>query len=220
VAFTTASAGESAGWRGRSHWGTLKAHILYSWPLGDDRVEAFNSCDNTFLDFLDFQSSIDVNGSVGGLVGFEYVFAHRYGVEATLMFWHEVVTLGFEASGVSIEGAPSFIMPFLGGNYHFFKGGKTDLYAGPLVGLGVIATGWGPESLEISKDFALGLNLALDYYVAGSWNLGTSLRYLDFGEVDFSIFPPGFSGIICNNGLFGIGNMEILSATIGAGYRF
>jgi opacity protein-like surface antigen len=204
----------------RSHWGTLKVHILYTWPMGDSHVEAFNDCDGTILDFLDFSSSINVNETLGGFVGFEYVLAHRYGIEGTLLFWRNVVDLEFEASGFTISGTPSFIMPILGFNYHFFKGKKTDLYAGPMFGLGILATGWGYEDLKVGKDVALGLNLALDYYVDESWSFGTSLKYLDFGELDFSIFPPGFEGIICNNGLFGIGDMSILSVTLGVGYKF
>ena len=204
----------------QSHWGTLKVHILYTWPMGDNYVEAFNTCDEAFLSFLDFNSSINVNETIGGFVGFEYVLAHRYGIEGTLLFWRKVVDLKFEVEGYEVAGTPSFIMPILGFNYHFFKGKQTDLYAGPLLGLGILATGWGYEDLTIGKDVALGLNLALDYYVDDSWSFGTSLKYLDFGELDFSIFPPGFEGIICNNGLFGIGDMSILSLTIGVGYKF
>ena len=204
----------------QSHWGALKVHILYTWPTGDNYVEAWNDCDDALLNFLDFSSSINVNNTLGGFVGFEYVLAHRYGIEGTLLFWRNVVDLTFEAAGYEVAGTPSFIMPILGFNYHFFKGKKTDLYAGPLAGLGILATGWGYEDLTIGTDVALGLNLAFDYYVGDSWNFGTSLKYLDFGELDFSIFPPGFEGIICNNGLFGIGDMSILSLTIGVGYKF
>ncbi len=125
----------------RSHWGVLKLQGMYSWSLGDNHVEAWNTCDNSFFSILDFYSSINVNNSVGVLGGFEYVLARRYGLEATFMYWRKVVDLKFEATGITIEGAPNFIMPILGFNYHFFTGRKTDLYAGPLVGLGVIATG-------------------------------------------------------------------------------
>lgn len=204
----------------QSRWGTLKVHILYTWPMGDNYVEAFNTCDAVLLSFLDFSSSINVNETLGGFVGFEYVLAHRYGIEGTLLFWRNVVDLTFEAGGFEVAGTPSFIMPILGFNYHFFKGKKTDLYAGPVFGLGILATGWGYENLTVGKDVALGLNLAFDYYVDDSWNFGTSLKYLDFGELDFSLFPPEIEGIICNNGLFGIGNMSILSVTIGVGYKF
>ena len=73
--------------------------------------------------------------------------------------------------------------------------------------------------IEISSDVALGLNLGLDHYVSDSWSVGCSLKYIDFGEVDFSIFPPGFDGLICNNGLFGIGSMSLVSLTLGIGLR-
>jgi hypothetical protein len=46
------------------------------------------------------------------------------------------------------------------------------------------------------------------------------MKYLDFGEMDFSIFPKGYDGLICNNGLFGVGDMRLLSLTVGVGYRF
>ena len=204
----------------RSHWGVLKFQGMYSWPLGDNHVEAWNTCDDSFFSFLDFYSSINVNNSVGVLGSFEYVLARRYGFEATFMYWHKVVDLKFEATGITIEGAPNFILPVLGFNFHFFTDRKTDLYAGPLVGLGVIATGWGYDNLEITKDVALGLNLALDYYLDDSWSIGGGLKYLDFGTMNFSIFPPGYGGFICNNGLFGIGNMRLLSASLGVGYKF
>lgn len=204
----------------QSHWGTLKFHGMYSWPLGDNRVEAWNTCDDSFFDVLDFYSTINVNNSAGVIAGFEYVFARRYGVEVTFMYWHKVVDLEFEATGITIAGAPNFIMPVLGFNYHFLKGRRTDLYAGVMGGLGVIATGWGYDNLEITKDMSLGLNLALDYYLDHSWSIGGDLKYLDFGRMDFSIFPPGFEGFVCNNGLFGIGDLRLLSMTIGVGYKF
>jgi len=217
---TPVASGSDSGAASRSHWGVLKLQGMYSWPLGDNYVEAWNACEDSFLDFLDFYSSINVNNSVGVLGGFEYVLARRYGLEASFMYWHKVVDLKFEASGITIDGAPNFILPVLGFNYHFFTERKTDLYAGPLVGLGVIATGWGYDELDISKDVALGLNLALDYYIDESWSVGGTLKYLDFGSVDFSIFPAGVEGFVCNNGLFGIGDMRLLSLTIGVGYKF
>jgi opacity protein-like surface antigen len=118
-----------------------------------------------------------------------------------------------------IEGAPNFIMPTAGFNYHFLHGSIADIYLGGFACLGVVATGLGTD-IEVSKDFALGLNFGIDYYVSGSWSVGGNVKYLDFGQLDFSLLPPGIDGIICDNGLFGIGNLRTLSLTLGAGYRF
>ena len=68
-----------------------------------------------------------------------------------------MVELRFEAEGIEIEGAPNFILPVLGGNYHFLSRGNTDLYAGAIVGLGLLATGNPIGDIEISSDVALGL---------------------------------------------------------------
>jgi opacity protein-like surface antigen len=204
----------------RSHWGTLRLQGMYTWPVGDNSVQAWNQCEDSFLDFLDFYSSINVNNSVGILASFEYVVARHYGFELSFLYWDRVVDLKFEAEDITIEGAPNFILPTLGFNYHFLPGRATDLYAGGAASLGVIATGWGIGDLEISKDVALGLNLGLDYYLDDSWSIGGGLRYMDFGRMDFSVFPPGFKGIVCNNGLFGIGDMAMLSMTVGGGFKF
>jgi opacity protein-like surface antigen len=110
-------------------------------------------------------------------------------------------------------------MPTIGANYHFLTDEKKDLYAGGLCCLGAIATGVGPD-IEISKDVALGLNLGMDYYLEGSWSVGATLKYIDFGEIDFSLLPPWLEGVICNNGLFGLGHLNNLSITMGVGYKF
>ena len=60
----------------------------------------------------------------------------------------------------------------------------------------------------------------MDYYLGESWSLGGSLKYLDFGEVAFSVLPPGVDGLVCDNGLFGIGHLNFVSLNFGIGYRF
>lgn len=203
----------------RAHWGKLRLQGFGSLTTGENHVEAFNTCDDSFLSFLDFRSTIGVNDTFGVLGSFEYVFARRYGVEVSFLYWWELIELSFEAEGIEIRGAPNFILPVVGGNYHFLTRGATDAYAGIIVGLGLIATGKPVEDIEISKDVALGLNLGLDYYVTPAWSVGGSVKYLDFGEVDFSVFPPGFDGFICNNGVFGIGGLGLVSVTLGVGFR-
>jgi opacity protein-like surface antigen len=203
----------------RSHWGKLRLQGVASMATGHNGVEAWNSCDNSFFSFLDFTSSIEVNDTWGVLGSFEYVFARKYGIEVTFLYWWELVELRFETEGIEIEGAPNFILPVLGGNYRFLTRGDTDLYAGVIVGLGLLATGNPVGDIEIGSDVALGLNLGLDHYVSDSWSVGCSVKYVDFGEVDFSIFPPGVGGLICNNGLFGIGSMSLVSLTLGIGLR-
>jgi opacity protein-like surface antigen len=94
------------------------------------------------------------------------------------------------------------------------------MYAGGFVALGIIATGFPAENVEIAQDVALGINAGADYYFNKSWSLGASVRYADFGQVDFSVFPPGFQGLICNNGAVGLGHLNIVSMSLGVGYRF
>jgi outer membrane protein W len=110
-------------------------------------------------------------------------------------------------------------MPTLGANYHFLTDGKKDLYGGALCALGVIATGFATD-IEVSKDVALGLTFGMDYYVRESWSFGGAVKYVDFGELEFSVLPPGVEGIVCDNGLFGLGRMNVVSLTFGIGYRF
>jgi opacity protein-like surface antigen len=204
----------------KTQWGTLKFQGMLTVPLGENQVEAWNECDIFLLDLLDFYSSIKVSTAGGVLASFEYVFARRYGIEVSFIYWRKMVELHFEATGITIDGSPNFVFPMLGGNYHFLKGGKIDLYAGPIVGLGLIATGWPYDNIEIKKDVALGLNAGLDYYFHSSWSVGATLKYIDFGEVQFSLFPPEFEGLICNNGLFGLGHLNVVSMTLGVGYKF
>jgi len=204
---------------GRTHWGTLRLQGVFILPLGDNHVEAWNECDSGWFDLLNFQSAIDVNTTGGFLASFEYVVKGRYGIEASLVYWYEFVGLRFEAEDLLIEGSPNFIMPTIGLNYHFLIDEKKDIYAGGLCCLGVIATGLGAD-IEVSKDFALGLNLGMDYFVEESWSVGACLKYIDFGEIDFSLLPSGLEGIVCNNGLFGLGHLNCVSMTLGVGYKF
>lgn len=203
----------------RTHWGTLRLQGLVTMPLGDNSVEVWNDCGDEWIDYLDFFGSIDVNTSAGILAGFEYVFARRYGFEVDLVYWSRLVELRFATEDLTIEGSPNFIMPTIGMNYHFLTDEKKDVYAGGLCCLGVYAVGFYTD-IEVSKDLALGLNLGMDYYVRGSWSVGANFKYIDFGEMDFSLLPPYLSGIVCDNGLFGIGSMNSVSLTFGAGYRF
>jgi outer membrane protein W len=202
----------------RTRWATVRVQGLLTLPLGTNHVEAWNDCGSGWLDYLSFASSIDVNTSGGLLASFEYVVARRYGFEASFVYWSKIVNLRFAATGITIEGSPNFIMPTLGVNYHFLTDEKKDLYGGALCALGVIATGFGTD-IDVSKDVALGLNLGLDYYVRKSWSVGANLKYVDFGRLDFSVLPPGV-GFICDNGLFGVGHMNVISLSCGIGYRF
>ncbi len=203
----------------RSHWGKLRLQGVFILPLGENHVEAWNECDSGWLDLLNFSSSIDVNTTGGFLASFEYVVKSRYGLEVSLVYWYEFVGLRFETEDVTVEGSPNFIMPTIGVNYHVLVDEKKDIYTGGLCCLGVIATGLGTD-IEVSKDIALGLNLGMDYYVKESWSVGGSVKYIDFGEIDFSLLPAGLEGIVCNNGLFGLGHLNNISVTLGVGYRF
>ena len=208
-----------AGKPGRSHWGKLRLQGVIILPLGDNHVEAWNDCDSGWFDLLDFNSEINVDATGGFLASFEYVVKRRYGLEASLVYWYEFVALKFETEDFTVEGSPNFIMPTIGANYHFLVDERKDVYAGGLCCLGVIATGLGTD-IEVSKDIALGLNLGMDYYVKESWSVGGSIKYIDFGEIDFSLLPSGLEGIVCDNGLFGLGHLNNVSMTVGVGYRF
>ncbi len=143
----------------------------------------------------------------------------RYGIELAFNWWKQFVDISFETDGLTVEGAPNFILPTLGFNYHFLTDSRADLYLGAMATLGIVATGTGTD-IDVSKDFALGLNLGFDYYLSEKWFIGGCAKYIDFGELEFSLLPPGVDGIICDNGLFGIGDLNTLSLTCGAGYRF
>ena len=203
----------------RTHWGKLRVQGILIVPLGDNHVEGWNDCGSGWFDFLNFFSSIDAQTAGGVCASFEYVLKRRYGIEVSLAYWANIVKIYFATDETTIEGSPNFIMPVIGFNYHFLTDGKKDIYAGPIACLGVKGTGLG-INVEVSKDIALGLKLGMDYYITKSWSLGANLSYLDFGEMDFSLLPTGLSGILCNNGLFGIGSMNFVSVTFGAGYRF
>ena len=204
---------------GRTHWGILRLQGLMTLPTGNDHAEIYNDCGDGFFDFLNFSASVNINTSGGVLGSFEYVVKRRFGLELSFQWWRQFVDLKFETEDLTIEGAPNFILPILGFNYHFLPGSNADLYLGAMATLGVIASGSG-TSIDVSKDFALGLNFGIDYYVSGAWSIGGSAKYIDFGEMDFTLLPPGLEGIVCDNGLFGIGELGTLSLTCGAAYRF
>lgn len=203
----------------RTQWGTLRLQGIVTVPLGENHVEGWNDCSSEGFDYLDFSSTIDINTAWGILGNFEYVIKRRYGLEVNLIYWRKIVGLHFETEDLEVDGSPNFIFPTLGINYHFLSDEKKDMYAGALCGLGIIATGV-LSDIEITKDVSLGLNLGMDYFIKESWSLGGSLKYIDFGEVDFSVLPPGVEGFICDNGLFGIGSLNFVSLTFGVGYRF
>jgi len=203
----------------RTHWGKFRLQGVFIVPIGDNHVEGWNDCGPGWFDFLNFYSSIDARTAGGVLASFEYVVKRRYGIEASLAYWNNIVDIYFTTNGTSIEGSPNFIMPIIGLNYHFLSDAKKDIFAGPIFCLGVTATGLATD-IDVSKDLALGLKVGMDYYIKNSWSLGTNLTYIDFGEMDFSLLPAGLEGIICNNGLFGIGGMNFISVTCGVGYRF
>ena len=165
-------------WKAATHWGTLKFQGIYAFPLGENDVAAWNTCDDIpLLSILDFYSAIKANAA-GGVVGsFEYVFKRRVGLEISFMYLAEVVTMEFTAGAadLNIAGAPNFTFPTLGANYHFTPGRMLDAYAGGFIALGIIATGFPAENVEIAKDVALGINTGVDYYFNKSWSLGASL---------------------------------------------
>lgn len=203
----------------RTHWGVARLQGLATFILGDNHVAAWNDCGDSWFDYINFESAIDVNTTGGVYASFEYVLKRRYGLELGFTYWYEIVDLRFETEDVVIEGSPNFILPTLGMNYHLLTDEKMDLYGGGFFSLGVIATGFATD-IEVSKDFALGATLGMDYYLNDSWSLGASAKYIDFGEIDFSLLPGGISGIICDNGLFGLGHLNVISLTFGLGYRF
>jgi hypothetical protein len=188
-------------------------------PVGTDHAEIWNDCGGGLFDFLNFYASVNVNTSGGVLASFEYVLGRRYGLELGFHWWRQFVDLKFETDETTIEGAPNFILPTLGFNFHFLPGSQADIYLGAMTTLGIIATGTGTD-IEVSKDFALGLNFGVDYYFNARWFIGGTAKYIDFGELEFSLLPPGMSGIICDNGFFGLGDLGTISLTLGGGYRF
>ncbi|MBD3179750.1 MAG: outer membrane beta-barrel protein [Candidatus Latescibacteria bacterium] len=200
-------------------YGKLRVQPLLALPLGENEVAGWNDC-GSFFDLLNFYGAVSSNTSVGITANFEYVIRGRYGIELSFVYMREVVDIEAEVTALRISGSPNFVMPMLGANYHFLNDSSKDLYAGGFIGLGVIATGWSYEQIEISKDVALGVNAGLDYYLSETWSLGASVKYTDFGEIGFSVFPPGYSGLICDNGVFGLGHMNMITFTLGAGYRF
>jgi outer membrane protein W len=204
---------------GRTHWGILRVQGLMTLPVGNDHAEIYNDCGDGFFDFLNFSASININTSGGILGSFEYVLKRRFGIELAFNWWRQFVELSFETEDLTIEGAPNFILPTLGFNYHFLTDSKADLYLGAMVTLGIVATGTGID-IDMSKSFALGLNLGFDYYLSERWFIGGTAKDINFGEMDFSLLPPFIKGIICDNGLFGLGSLNTLSLTCGAGYRF
>ena len=208
-----------AGTEGRTRWGIARVQGVMTLPVGNDHTEIWNDCGGGLFDFLNFAASININTSGGVLGSFEYVLARRYGIELGLNWWRQIVDIRFETEDITIQGAPNFIMPTLGFNFHFLTDSRTDIYLGAMATLGIMASGMGTD-IEVGKDFALGLNFGIDYYVSGAWFIGGTAKYLDFGQMEFSLLPPGIDGIICDNGLFGIGDMNTLSLTCGAGYRF
>jgi outer membrane protein W len=207
------------GYETPSRWAVARLQGLMTFPLGENNVAAWNDCGSGWLGSLGFDSSIDTRTSGGVLASFEYVFKRKYGVEIGLTYWRQIMTLWAEAAGYTVEGFPNFIMPTVGANYHFLTDGKKDIYGGALCTLGVIATGSG-SNIDVSKDIALGVTFGVDYYVKGSWSVGGAAKYIDFGEIDFSLFPEGVQGFLCDNGLFGLGHLNVVSLTVGIGYRF
>ncbi|MDD3642548.1 MAG: hypothetical protein PHQ19_03690, partial [Candidatus Krumholzibacteria bacterium] len=127
--------------------------------------------------------------------------------------------LEYRAEDLLIEGSPNFILPTLGANYHFWSDERKDFYAGGFATLGVIVSGVG-FNMDLESDWALGLNAGMDYTVSGPWTLGITMKYIDFGTLDFSVLPEGIQGLVCDNGGFGVGGLNFLSATAGVGYRF
>jgi opacity protein-like surface antigen len=218
ILFTTASSTQPA-LEGRTHWGILRLQGLMTLPTGNDHAEIYNDCGDGFFDFLNFSASININTSGGVLGSFEYVLKRRFGLELSFQWWRQFVDLKFETENLTIEGAPNFILPALGFNYHFLPGSNADIYLGALTTLGILVNGSGLD-VELSKNFALGLNFGIDYYVSEVWSIGGTAKYIDFGQLDFSLLPPGLSGIICDNGMFGMGELGTLSFTCGAAYRF
>lgn len=202
----------------RTSWTNLRLQGVGIAPLGQNRIEIWNECGGWF-DWLDFRTTVDV-ATTGGVTGsFEYVFKHRYGIEAALSWWYDVIEIDYRAGDFSISGSPNFILPTLGANYHFYSDGRKDFYAGGFFSLGVIVTGVGFD-IDVSSDVALGLNFGMDYAIADTWTLGFTVKYIDFGTLNFSLLPPGMRGIVCDNGAFGVGNLNFISATAGIGYRF
>ncbi len=208
-----------AGYEVPSRWAVARFQGLVTFPLGENNVAAWNDCGSGWLESIGFESSIDTHNSAGLLGSFEYVLKRRFGLEVGFNYWHEILTLWAEAAGYTVEGCPNFIMPTIGANYHFVTDAKKDIYGGGLCALGVIATGSGSD-MDVSKDVALGLSLGMDYYVKGSWSVGGAAKYVDFGEIDFSLFPEEVRGFLCDNGLTGLGRLNVISLSFGIGYRF
>jgi opacity protein-like surface antigen len=219
VALISTSSSSQPAIEGRNNWGILRVQGLMTLPAGNDHAEIYNDCGDGFFDFLNFSASININTSGGVLGSFEYVLKRRYGIELAFNWWRQFVGLSFETEDLTIEGTPNFILPTLGFNYHFLEGSNADLYLGAMATLGIFVTGTGTD-IDLNKSFAFGLNLGYDYYLSEKWFIGGTAKYIDFGELEFDLLPPGISGIICDNGLFGLGSLRTLSLSCGAGYRF
>jgi len=200
-------------------WGTLRFQGMLTAPLGENNVRLWNDCGVFWLDFLSFAAAIETNNTWGAVASFEYVLGGRIGLEAAFHYWYDIVELRYEAGDFTVEGSPNFVLPTIGMNYHLHLLDQTDLYAGGFISLGVIATGVSFD-VDVDSDFALGVKLGADYLIDDHWSLGGTLDYVDFGELNFSLLPPGLEGIVCDNGLFGIGHMNVVTFTAGIGYRF
>ena len=205
---------------GPGSYGTLRLRGMLTAPLGENTVEAWNDCgDGGWFDYLAFRGLLESNVSGGASASFEYVFSGRYGLEASFIYWYDILDIRFETEGFTAEGSPNFILPTIGANYHLVNDERKDIYAGASVTLGVLATGVAFD-MDVSKDVALGLNLGMDYRLDERWSIGGSLKYIDFGEIDFSLLPSWLEGVVCDNGLVGFGHLNTVTVSFGAGYRF
>lgn len=210
--------GPAASQAARTTWGTLRLQGVGITPLGENNIEIWNQCGG-WLDWLDFRATVDVERTGGIMGSFEYVFKRRYGIELAMSYWYEPIMIDYIAEDLRIEGSPKFILPTLGANYHFYTGERADVYAGGFFTLGVLITGVAFD-IDLESDWALGINAGMDYLFAGPWSVGFTVKYIDFGTLDFSILPPWLEGLVCDNGGFGVGNLNFISATAGIGYRF
>jgi len=206
--------------RATEHWGTLRIQGIGAVPFGDNKAEIWNSCDGILFGALDFTAAVDLQTAGGAVGSFEYVIKQHYGLQLSFLYAANIVEISFHSEDLDIVGRPNFIMPLLGFNYHFRARRDFELYVGPVLGLGVLATGTPLDKVEISKGVALGLQVGADWFLNPHWSLGAFVDYLDFGEVDFSVLPPGIDGFICDNGVVGLGAMNFLCFGLGVGYEF
>ena len=157
----------------------------------------------------------DSDTGIGGGLNAEYRFSSLLGLELGVLAGGDV-DFGF-SNMVSMRAASA------GVNFHFASGGKTDLYAGPLLAVaqyGDFSAGplFRPPGsplpprvrVTLDDDFAVGANLGVDVPMGeGNWLFNANARYL-ITTIDAET----------SSGVHGTVDYDPLMLGVGFGYRF